>query len=93
LYRKAFYGTATATSAGFPVYADRVDIIMTSATNIGTSALPFKMLITIKNAVFMAAPTPAKGDDLIVIPLELKATKLATQNIFEIHVWNGKASY
>lgn len=93
LYRKSFYGSATATSAGFPVYADRVDIIMTSATNIGTSALPFKMLIAIKNAVFMAAPTPAKGDDLIVIPLELKATKSGSENIFEIHVWNSKASY
>lgn len=93
LYRKAFYGAANATSAGFAVYADRVDIILSSPTNIGTSAIPFKIQFTIKNAVFMAAPIPAKGDELIVIPLELKATKSGVQNIFEIHVWNSKATY
>jgi hypothetical protein len=41
----------------------------------------------------MAAPTPAKGDDLVVIPLELKATKSGAQNVFEVHVWNGKVTY
>jgi hypothetical protein len=93
LYRKSFYGTAAASSAGFSVYSDRVDIVLSSPTNIGTSALPYKILITIKNAVFMAAPTPAKGDELVVIPLELKATKSGAQNVFEVHIWNGKVSY
>jgi hypothetical protein len=93
LYEKAFYGGAASTSATFTVYAERVDIEIQSATNIGTSSLPFKILLSIKNATFMAAPTPSKGDELVVIPLELKATKLATQNVMEIHVWNSKASY
>lgn len=93
LYEKSFYGGATKTEASFDVHAERVDIWIESASLIGTSALPYKMLFSIKNAVFMAAPTPAKGDDLVVIPLELKAIKSGTQNIFEIHIWNGKTSY
>jgi hypothetical protein len=93
LYRKSFYGTASATTAGFDVYADRLDVIIDSPTVIGTSVLTHKILIQIKNCVFMAAPVPASGDDLVVIPLELKATKIASQNMMEIHVWNGKASY
>jgi hypothetical protein len=93
LYKKAFYGSASATEAGFAVYADSVDIILESASNISTSGLPYKILFQIKNATFMAAPTPASGDDLVVIPLELKATKAVGYNIMEIHIWNGKASY
>jgi len=93
LYEKAFYGGANKTEASFDVHAERVDIEVESATKIGTSALPYKILFSIKNAVFMAAPTPASGDDLVVIPLELKATKSGTQNVIEVHSWNGKASY
>ena len=93
LYRKAFYGSATANSATNDIYADSVDIILSSATNIGTSGLPYKLLFSVKNAVFMSAPIPAKGDDLIVITLTLKATKSGNNNIFEIHDWNSKVSY
>ena len=93
LYRKAFYGTASATSAGFNVYAESVDIWLESPTQIATSGIYYKMLFNIKNAVFIAAPVPASGDDLIVIPLELKATKLASQNIIDIKIWNGKTTY
>ena len=93
LYRKAFYGTASATSAGFSVYADSVDIILDSPSKIGAPDLYYKMIISIKNAVFMAAPVPASGDDLVVIPLELKATKLAGQNILDIKIWNSKSTY
>ncbi len=93
LYKKAFYGSATANSATNDVYADSVDIVLSSPTKIGASALPYKILFSVKNAVFMTAPIPAKGDDLIVITLTLKAVKSGTNNIFEIHSWNGKASY
>jgi hypothetical protein len=93
LYKKAFYGSATASEAGFDVYADNVDIILESPTTIGTSDLPYKILIQIKNAVFMSAPIPSSGDDLVVIPLELKATKTTGYNILEIHDWNSKSSY
>jgi hypothetical protein len=93
LYRKSFYGAAAATTAGFAVYADSVDILLDSPTNIATSAISYKILFQIKNAVFMAAPTPASGDDLVVIPLELKATKSGTNNLFEVHIWNSKSLY
>jgi hypothetical protein len=93
LYKKAFWGSAGASVAGFTVNAESVDIVLESPTLIATSALPFKILLQIKNAVFMAAPTPASGDDLVVIPLELKATKSGANNIMEIHVWNSKTSY
>lgn len=93
LYEKAFYGGASKTEASFDVHAERVDIILESASLIGSSALPYKLLLSIKNAVFMAAPTPAKGDDLVVVTLELKATKSGALNVFEIHLWNGKATY
>jgi hypothetical protein len=93
LYKKAFYGAANATSAGFSVYADSVDIILESPTQIATSGIYYKMLFSIKNAVFMAAPTPASGDDLVVIPLELKATKVTGQNIIDVKIWNGKSTY
>jgi len=93
LYRKAFYGGANETEAGFDVYADSVDIILESPTTIGSSALPYKILVQIKNCVFMAAPTPASGDDLIVIPLELKSTKATGHNLIEMHIWNSKTTY
>ena len=93
LYRKAFYGTASATSAGFNVYAESVDIWLESPTQIATSGIYYKILFNIKNAVFIAAPVPTSGDELIVIPLELKATKLASQNIIDIKIWNGKTTY
>ena len=93
LYRKAFYGGASATEAGFDVHAESVDIILESPTNIGTSVIPYKILFQIKNCVFMAAPTPASGDELIVVPLELKATKATGYNLMEVHIWNGKTTY
>jgi len=93
LYKKAFWGSAGASSAGFTVNAESVDIILESPSLISTSALPYKILFQIKNAVFMAAPTPASGDDLVVIPLELKATKSGANNILEIHIWNSKTAY
>ncbi len=93
LYRKSFYGGASETEPGFDVFAERVDITLESPTKIGTTALPFKILLSIKNATFMAAPTPASGDDLIVVPLELKATKLSGQNVMTVHIWNSKTSY
>jgi hypothetical protein len=93
LYRKAFWGAAGASSAGFSVYASSVDILLESPTNISASALPYKILLQIKNATFMAAPTPASGDDLVVIPLELKGTKSGTNNIIEVHIWNSKTTY
>lgn len=93
LYRKSFYGGAALTSAGFDVYADSVDIILDSPTVIGTSTTTYKILFQIKRAIFMAAPIPASGDDLIVIPLELKPVKSGTNNIIEVHVWNGKSAY
>jgi hypothetical protein len=93
LYKKAFYGSSSSSSAGFNVYADRVDIILDSPTQIGTSGLYYKILISIKNAVFMAAPVPASGDDLVVIPLELKATKVTGYNVLDIKIWNSKSTY
>lgn len=93
LYKKAFYGLASANSAGFNVYAESVDIILESPTNIALTTIPFKILLSIKNAVFIAAPTPASGDDLVVIPLELKATKVTGQNIIDVKIWNGKTTY
>lgn len=93
LYRKSFYGGAALTSAGFDVYADSLDIVMDSPTVIGTSVTTYKILIQIKRCVFMSAPVPASGDDLVVIPLTLKPVKYLTNNILEIHIWNGKSAY
>jgi len=93
LYKKAFYGSSTASEAGFDVHAESVDIELSSPTNIGSSSLPYKVLIQIKNCVFMSAPTPSSGDDLVVIPLELKATKATGYNLIELHIWNSKTAY
>ena len=93
LYKKAFYGSASASEAGFDVYAESLDIILDSPTNIADTDVSYKILLQIKNAVFMAAPTPASGDDLVVIPLELKATKQTGYNLMEVHIWNGKSTY
>lgn len=93
LYQKAFYGAAAATAAGFDVYFDSLDIIIDSPTVIGTSVTTYKILINIKKAVFMAAPTPASGDNLVVIPLTLKPVKGGTNNIVDIKIWNGKSAY
>lgn len=93
LYRKAFYGSASVTSAGFDVFAQSLDIWLESPTQIATSGVYYKMLFSVKNAVFMAAPVPSSGDDLVVIPLELKATKLSGQNILDVKIWNGKTTY
>jgi tail tube protein len=93
LYRKAFYGSATATEAGFDVYAESVDIELSSPTTIAATALPFKISLNITNAIFTAAPIPASGDDLVVVPLELKATKNTDENIMEVHIWNEKTTY
>jgi len=93
LYKKAFYGSSSASEAGFDVHAESVDIELSSPTNISTSSLPYKILVQIKNCVFMSAPTPASGDDLVVIPLELKATKATGYNLIEVHIWNSKTAY
>ena len=94
LYRKAFYGSASATEAGFTVHAESVDIVLESPSEIdSTSGLPYKILLSIGNASFMAAPTPASGDELVVIPLELKAAKSSGENVMSIHIWNSKTTY
>ena len=93
LYQKAFYGAGNATSAGLLVEAESFDIILDSPTKIGVSNISYKCLLSIKNAVFMSAPIPASGDNLVVISLELQATKLAGQNIIDIKLWNDRVTY
>lgn len=93
LYKKAFYGASNLSAAGFDVYADSLDIVMDSPTLIGSSAMTYKVLFQIKRAVFVSAPVPAKGDDLVVVPLTLKPVKYLTNNILEVHIWNNKSAY
>lgn len=93
LYQKSFYGAAASTEAGFDVYADSLDIVLDSPTKIGTSNTTYKILFSIKRAVFMSAPVPASGDDLVVVTLDLKPIKSGTNNIIDVKIWNGKASY
>lgn len=93
LYEKAFYGSSNATEAGFDVFADSVDIEIESPTNIGSSDLPYKYLFNFKNVVFETASIPTSGDDLIVIPLELKPIKVGSDNVMDIKLWNSKDTY
>lgn len=93
LYQKSFFGADDATEAGFEIFTDSLDILIDSPIEIPGSSETYRVLLTIPNAVFMTAPIPASGDDMIVIPLTLKPIKENGVHAIQMKIWNGKALY
>lgn len=94
LYRKAFYGDAAASSAGYQIYTTNAVISFDTHETLSASGGNYRWTIELAEVVFMAAPVPTSGDSLVVVPLELLAIKgTGITNIIRVSVWNNKATY
>lgn len=96
LYRKAFYGDASATQAAYDVHAENVVITFDSREEIqnGGAGENYRWVIELPYCVFMAAPVKTSNDNLIVVPLELMAIKdSSVPGIMRVSIWNNKATY